>query len=51
MEQNIPETLNYLYLGLGVTAALVGGYALSLVMRLRNLQQDAELIAELAEDE
>lgn len=51
MEQTIPETLNFLYLGLGVTAALMGGYIASIAIRYRSLQKDAELIEQLAEDE
>ena len=46
-----PETLNFLYLGLGVTAVLFFGYIGSLFVRHRNLQKDAELIRQLAEDE
>jgi hypothetical protein len=48
---NIPNTTNYLYLGLGVTAVIVFGYIGALLMRFRSTQKDAELLENLAEDE
>ncbi len=51
MENTTPETLNYLYLGLGSIALFVGGYIATIWARHRNLQKDIELIRELAEEE
>lgn len=51
MTTDIPQTLNFLYLGLGATAVLFLGYVASLFVRYRNLQKDAELIQQLAEDD
>lgn len=48
---NIPETTNYLMLGLGSIFVLVIGYIASLIVRYQNLQKDRELIERLAEDD
>jgi hypothetical protein len=45
-----PDTMSYLLLGLTVAALLVGGYVVSMFVRFRNLQKDAETLKQL-EDE
>jgi H+/Cl- antiporter ClcA len=42
-----PDTASYLYLGLGVFFGLMGLYALSLVLRARNLRRDEAVIEQL----
>ena len=51
MDADIPQTVNFLYLGLAATALLVVGYIGSLFVRYRNLQKDAELIEQLSDEE
>jgi hypothetical protein len=46
----MPDTLNYLYLGLASVAVLSAGYVVSLVLRWRNLQQDIQMLEQLNED-
>ncbi len=45
-----PDTTSYLALGLAVVFSVLGFYALSLVIRLRNAQKDAALIRELSQE-
>lgn len=42
-----PETANYLFLGIAVVAIIMLVLVGSMVIRQRNLQRDAEVIAEL----
>jgi hypothetical protein len=51
MENTTPETLNFLFLGLGSVVLFVVGYIVTIWTRHRNLQKDVELIRELAADE
>lgn len=44
-----PDTTAYLYLGLAVVAVILMVFVASLVIRFRNLQQDAKIMAELDE--
>ncbi|MEM6529177.1 MAG: hypothetical protein AAF653_12845 [Chloroflexota bacterium] len=46
-----PETMDFLLMALGATAVLMAGYVGSMFVRYRNLQKDAELIQQLAEDD
>lgn len=46
----IPETLNYLILGLGVVAVIMGLLIASFVIRHRNLEQDLRLIQQLNDE-
>lgn len=48
---DIPQTANYLYLGLGSIAFFALGYVVTLWVRGRNLDKDLELIQRIAEDE
>lgn len=45
-----PQTTNFLWLGLVASVVLIGGLALSILLRYRNLRRDEQLIRELAED-
>ncbi|MEO0563076.1 MAG: hypothetical protein AAF125_13290 [Chloroflexota bacterium] len=51
MDNSIPETMNFLLLGLGSVLVFVGGYIASLVIRRRNLDKDMQLIQDLAQDD
>lgn len=46
-----PETGSYLLLGLAAIAILSVGYIASLVLRLRNLRQDLNLIEEIGQEQ
>lgn len=48
---DIPQTTDFLILGLGVSFVLFAGYLASMVIRVRNLQKDVELIEKLSRDE
>ena len=47
----MPETGEYLILGLIAVAALVGLLVASVIVRYRNLQKDIELIQSLKDEE
>lgn len=47
--QGPAETINYMLMGFGVILGVLGLYLLSMWVRYRNLQQDAEVIAALEE--
>lgn len=47
--QGPAETINYMLMGFGVILGVLGLYLLSMGVRYRNLQQDAEVIAALEE--
>lgn len=46
----MPDTISYLYLGLGVIAIILGGYIGSVIVRFRNAYQDMRLIEQLADN-
>jgi cell division protein FtsL len=45
-----PDTMNYLILGLIVTAAIVALFIGSMVARYRNLQKDLQTLEQLRDD-
>ncbi len=51
MPTDIPQTVNFLYLGLGAVALLTVGYIGSIYVRYRNLQKDADIIEQLSDEE
>lgn len=51
MTETTPDTLNFLYLGLGSVLLFVGGYIATIWARHRNLEKDMDLIRELADEE
>ncbi len=48
---DIPQTANFLWLGLGAVGVLVGGFLLSMALRFRDLQKDVQMIEQLREDD
>ncbi len=46
----IPQTTDYLILGLVVVFAILGLFVASLVIRYRNLEKDVQLIEKLSEE-
>jgi hypothetical protein len=48
---NTPDTLNYLFLGMGAIAFLTLGYVVTLVLRHQDLKKTRALVEQLAEEE
>ena len=50
-ETGIPDNLSFLLLGIAILLSIVGGWVASYFWRLRNLQRDITLLAEMAEED
>lgn len=50
-ENSIPDTVNYLILGLVVVFVILGGFIASLITRFRSLNKDLEIIEQLKNEE
>ncbi len=47
----MPDTLNYLYLGLGMTVLIMSVFLGSLFVRRRNLEKDIAIMAQLEDEQ